>query len=327
MLRCPPATEPSRADRFDSVQQPPPPYHFHPPHSHTNDTDARMADTILALGDVLPLTCTRAGTCCHGKAVWINPWELASLARARGLPPGQFRERHTEDGGIRLRFAGADRWRGLAACDQYDPARGCVAHAARPLACRLFPLGRERQGEAVRYVHDHLGFPCLAGCPEVVQLPSLTVADYLASQDLAEGEAVSDAYLDLAQDLGEGAFVLVFDSGLAAAEEGILKQWRAMRDLGALERAKAVEPRLLDLLVIPALEPTDGCGAAFVAAHGRLLREHAQASFASLRTRDELTRASCQMLGLALHLARSLGADAGALGDHWLGVARENGLR
>jgi hypothetical protein len=36
--------------------------------------------TRIALTDCLPLTCTRTGACCHGKMVWLNPWELARLA-------------------------------------------------------------------------------------------------------------------------------------------------------------------------------------------------------------------------------------------------------
>ena len=33
------------------------------------------------------------------------------------------------------------------------------------------------------------------------------------------------------------------------------------------------------------------------------------------------------MLALALHLGRAVGADAGALGDHWLATAERQGMR
>ncbi len=102
----------------------------------------------------------------------------------------------------------ASRQRSLAAtspCTLYRVGAGCVAHAARPLACRLFPLGRNRNGERTFYGYDGPVFPCRVGCPRVDQLPAQTVGAYLAGQDVGEGEAVADAYVELVQDLAEGA--------------------------------------------------------------------------------------------------------------------------
>ncbi len=48
-----------------------------------------VVTTKLTLTDELPLTCTRSGTCCHGKTVRLNPWELAHLAEAKGLSRGR----------------------------------------------------------------------------------------------------------------------------------------------------------------------------------------------------------------------------------------------
>lgn len=123
----------------------------------------------LADGDLLPLTCTRSGTCCHGKDIRITPWELARLARGCGLDPAAFRERRTADAGARLAMAGAPGWRGQRACALYDPAAGCTAHAERPLACRLYPLGREVRGGRARIMHEGRAFPCLDGCPVIVR--------------------------------------------------------------------------------------------------------------------------------------------------------------
>ena len=103
--------------------------------------------TKLSLSDQLPLTCSRSGTCCHGKMVWLNPWELACLSEAKGLNPREFRDTFCEFGGIRLRFDGAMGWKNQKACSQYSEGVGCSVHMGRPLVCRLFPLGRQRQGE------------------------------------------------------------------------------------------------------------------------------------------------------------------------------------
>jgi Fe-S-cluster containining protein len=285
----------------------------------------RTTSVPVALDDTLPLTCTRAGTCCHGKLVWVNPWELARLAATLGQPVAELIAARTDDGGIRLRFDGAPGWRGQRACTFYDPARGCIAHAGRPLPCRLYPLGRERRGERRRYAFDGPQFPCTAGCAEVDSLPRLTVRDYLAGQDVGEGEAVSDAYLELAQDLAEGAFVIAIDSGLAARGHPLLTRWRAEIGRGGAERAAALPAWLRELLLAPPLDAGDG--RAFVAAHASLLQERAQAEFAALREPEALADGSCAMLGAALHLARSLNADTAVMAERWLITARANGMR
>ncbi|MBA2482217.1 MAG: YkgJ family cysteine cluster protein [Planctomycetes bacterium] len=281
--------------------------------------------TILDLDDHLPLTCTRSGTCCHGKHVWLNPWELACLARARGIEPAEARRSFTVDGGTRLRFDGPPGWKNSPACSQYDPAVGCTIHEQRPLACRLYPLGRRRQGEAVGYIHDGSEFPCLAGCPAVTGLPHLTVEAYLAGQEVAVAESVADAYLEICQDLAEGAFVLVFDSGLAmSGTTGVLSRWRLIVDSDARTRIADVAPSWLDALQIPRLDPRDG--RAFAAAHRSLLQTEAQAAFASLTDAGTIADASLTMLALALHLAQSLGGDPVEFGRHWCDRAEAEGL-
>jgi len=65
-----------------------------------------MITTQLNANDQLPLTCTREGTCCHGKNVFLNPWELKSLAKEENITTQEFRDTYCEFGGIRLRFDG-----------------------------------------------------------------------------------------------------------------------------------------------------------------------------------------------------------------------------
>lgn len=270
--------------------------------------------TVLAVTDVLPLTCTRLGTCCHNKQVWLNPWELASLAQARGLTSGEFRERFT-DQGIRLRFAGA--------CSQYDSSRGCSAHPGRPLACRLYPLGREKRGSTVRYVHEGRQFPCLAGCPTVVELPRLSVGDYLAGQGVVPGEIAQDVYVDMAQDLAEGAFVVLFESGLAQRRGAeVLERWRKAIAADSLQREALIGQSWLDLLTVPSLTADLADPAAWIAEHRAAFQATAQTSFGSLRDEHNLADASVRFFALALHLLQAVGGEPAAPGHQWLASAR-----
>jgi len=285
-----------------------------------------VAATALRAGDRLPLTCTRSGTCCHGKQVWLNPWELACLAAAKGVDARAFRDRHTDFGGIRLRFDGGPGWRQLPTCSQYDPASGCTVHGGRPLACRLYPLGREREGEAVRYLHEGKRFPCLDGCPDVIKLPHLTVGAYLAGQDVAAGEAAQDAYLEVVRELADGAFVLLLESGLAASgDRRTLRRWRELGRMAPAQRAAAVPGEWLDQMLLPSVAAPLDQPHAFAREHAGLMQVRAQAGFASLADADALHAASSLMMALALHLAQGLGCIPAQLATRWVATAKEHG--
>ncbi|MFO0745461.1 MAG: YkgJ family cysteine cluster protein [Myxococcota bacterium] len=285
--------------------------------------------TLLSLDDRLPLTCTRSGTCCHGKHVWVSPWEVACLARALGISPRALRERALEAGGIRLRMDGASRWRELPACALYVDGHGCSAHAGRPLACRLYPLGRQLQAGDAGYFHHGSDFPCLDGCPSVVTLPYLSVAEYLAGQGVAPGQAAQAAGLELVQHLADGAFVLLLESGLAASgDRKTLRRWRALGVMTPEERAAAIPTEWLDRLTVPDLDPAlIDEPRAFVARHEALLQAEAQARFASLSDAAGLRDASSLMLALALHLARALGAEPHELTARWVATAKSHGAQ
>ena len=278
-------------------------------------------DTFLRLDDLLPLTCSRAGTCCHGKAIFLNPWELACLAREKGCSAREFRDRFTVGGGVRLRMGASP----LQTCSQYAPSRGCSVYAGRPLACRLFPLGRQRQGESVTYLHRGEAFPCLAGCPEVGALPRLSVAAFLEGQQVEAGEAAQDAYLELTLDLAEGALVLLLEGGLAASgDRQTLPRWRSLGAVSDEARAAAVSGPALDLLMLPGLEARQEAPAPFVAQH-RLLLQAREESLAAPASIPELRERCCEAMGLALCLGRAVGIDAAAVAQHWIAIAERNG--
>ena len=282
--------------------------------------------TILHAAQALPLTCTRAGTCCHGKQVWITPWELARLAGAMGMDRREVVGRHTVDGGIRLRFSGDDHWRGQRACDWYDAQRrGCRAYAARPLACRLYPLGVRRVGDAVEYVHEGAALPCLDACPEVTALPQVSVGDYLAQQGVAEGLAAQEATLGLVAELGGAAFAVAVDSGLLWRDApGVLRAWEGTIDEAPQRRARALGEWLWPLLV-PDVDDPDPRG--FADHHQRLLSAALTRAFAALRDPAALIAASATCLRLAAHLAQSAAGDAPALLRLWTGRLRQEAGR
>jgi uncharacterized protein len=289
---------------------------------------AAAGTTNLALTDSLPLTCTRSGTCCHGKMVWLNPWELARLAAAKGLTSRVFRDRYCEFGGIRLRFDGPPGWKGLAACSQYLPDCGCSVHAGRPLVCRLYPLGRQRRGKELLYIHQGSSFPCLEGCPEVKDLPHLTVADYMAGQDVMASVAAQDEYLELMQRLADGAFALLLESGLAASGDRLtLGLWRELGKDDPEHLAKRLGPEWIDRLMLPDFSDGLDDPSAFSRRHHDMLQSQAQTSFGKLGDVAALREASGLMMGLALHLGRGLGANPSDLAGLWIVTAKKLGAR
>ena len=282
--------------------------------------------TRLTLTDILPLTCSRSGTCCHGKTVRLNPWELACMAEAKGLTPRAFRDQYCDFGGIQLRFDGAPGWRQLPACSQYVPDRGCSVHAGRPLACRLYPLGRQRQGGELYYLYEGSDFPCIEGCPEVLDLPRSSVAAYIEAQAVKRFEAAQDEYLEVMQNLADSAFAFLLESGLAeSGDRQTLRLWQEMGREKPEQLQDRLGPEWIDLLMIPEVAAGLHDPIAFSRQHHELLLLKAQGSFGALDNAADLRTASALMMGLAMHLGRGLGADPAELAEHWIKSAKEHG--
>ncbi len=276
--------------------------------------------------DKLPLTCTRTGTCCHGKNVNLNPWELICLAKEKGISPKAFRDQYCEFGGIRLRFDGEAGWKGLPACSQYQKGLGCSVHLGRPLACRLYPLGRQKQAEKTHYIYQGSEFPCLEGCPDVVNLPKLSVEKYIGEQGAKTFEIAQDEYLEVMQNLADVAFVLLLETDLRISTEWkTLASWREMGSKSPEQLATQLDPTWLTLLLIPELECNSIDPYDFIHQHNELLQAKAQASFGGLHELGALYHASILMMGLALHLSRSLGAEPDEMADLWINIAKEHG--
>lgn len=137
-------------------------------------------------GSAFGYTCAACGRCCHGKVIPLNPYEVARLAQELSLSTTETITRFTDGGGTSIRT------RADGGCVFLGPG-GCTVHAGRPLACRLYPLGRhlassgrERFAEVVPHAESE-GVYGAAG----------TVADYLRAQGAGEYIAASDRYLEL----------------------------------------------------------------------------------------------------------------------------------
>ena len=277
----------------------------------------------LNIQDKLPLTCSRRGTCCHGNLVMLNPWELACLSREKGITPGEFRDLYCDFGGIRLRFDGEAGWREKRACSQYTGGFGCSVHVGRPLACRLFPLGRQLQHEEVNYMYQGDEFPCLEGCPEVIELPFLSVGEYLQGQGTERFEKAHDEYLEIMQHLADIAFELLLDTGLAeSGDTQTLSLWRKMANELPETLATGIRQDWMDSLMIPEIKMEPEDPVSFAQKHRELLQLKAQEEFGGLQTLQEIHKACVLIMGVALHLARGLGANPAILAEHWIETAK-----
>ncbi|MDD2982152.1 MAG: YkgJ family cysteine cluster protein [Crocinitomicaceae bacterium] len=270
----------------------------------------------------MPLTCSRAGTCCHGNLVLLNPWEIYSLASEKKISPKEFRDQYTEFGGTKLLFNGSSSFKGKKSCTLYVENFGCSVHLGRPLACRLFPLGRQIQNNETTYIFEGKTFPCLKDCPDVTLLPKLSVATYLKGQATDKFESAQDAYLELMQNLADIAFELLLDTGLAqSGDTKTLPLWKIMGNEEPEMLANRIGKDWLDILMVP--EISDNCSdpISFVHEHNELLQIKIEAVLPTLKSNEALHQTCVLMMALALHLARAIGANPASLAMHWCETA------
>ncbi|WP_372751369.1 YkgJ family cysteine cluster protein [Labilibaculum sp.] len=285
-----------------------------------------MQTNILNLQNKLPLTCSRTGNCCFGKIIYLNPWEVFHLAKEKKLTSREFRDSYSDFGGIRLKFDGKKGYKDQQACSQYTANFGCSVHLGRPLACRLYPLGRQLQSEQVHYMYQGDEFPCLEPCPDVVNLEHLNIGDYLSGQMTEAFEKAQDAYLDLMQNIADLAFELLLDTGLAeSGDKQTLALWRKMGAELPEVLAERIGQEWLDCLMIPDISEKDPI--AFVSKHNNLILSKAQEIFGTLQSHQELHEASVLIMSIALHLARGLGANPKELSEFWVDIAKNNGAQ
>lgn len=243
--------------------------------------------------DVLHLTCVRGGGCCHAQKIALTPWEIACLAKGLGLSAAAARDRLTCAGATRLRAEGPPDQRGRPACSLHG-AHGCTVHAHRPLACRLFPLGRNlAAGRAVYHMAET--HRCAPLCPEVAAQPRRRVGEWLESQDVAGGEVAHDAY-------GRLACGLLAQAGQLAEHDVLVAPLRARAALAPEQRAALLSRSWFELTTAPELPELVYDPATFVLAHAELILGAAAAGFA-----DDGLAAALLLATVALQLGEPLG--------------------
>ncbi len=141
---------------------------------------------VLARSAPFSYECGACGRCCRGKIIPLTPYEVARLAEHLGTTTTETLERWTTRGGSAL-AARAD-----GAC-VFLGEKGCSVHAARPLACRLYPLGRSIAPDGTELFAEVEPHPETAG----VYGEAGTVGDFLAAQDVERHVAAVDRYLAL----------------------------------------------------------------------------------------------------------------------------------
>lgn len=287
-----------------------------------------MQTTKLSAASILPLTCSRSGTCCFGKAVMLNPWELLCFSKEKKIPVREFRDLYCEFGGIRLRFDGKPDKKGQNACSQYINGKGCNVHLGRPLACRLYPLGRKIQFDTAHYIYESDTFPCLTDCAEVLKLPKMSVGEYLKGQNAAPFEKAQDAYLIVMQTIADIGFELLLDSGLSGSgDTKTLAAWRIIGNELPGTLTERIGKEWIDYLMLPTLDATINDPVTFAEKHNEFLLLKAQEKFGAIQTNDELHKASVLLIALALHLASALGADPKLIAEHWIETAKSHGAK
>lgn len=178
-----------------------------------------MADRSLKRQDAFSYTCNRCKLCCYAYTVRINPYETARLASKLGISTSEFLERHSMDDGIALKREKN------GACTFLGP-EGCTVHSDRPLACRLYPLGRYTDAEGKETFKPMQLQPGSEGqfCG-----PESSVAEFLAGQGVEPYIELADRYNALISKIVanralEGSSglnpAIVLDIDLALAEDG-----------------------------------------------------------------------------------------------------------
>ena len=272
--------------------------------------------------EILPLTCTREGSCCHGNQVLLNPWELALLASQNKLTTKDFKNTFTEDGGIRLKFNGKENKYLKKSCSLYSEEIGCSSHENRPLACRLFPIGRQIQENKSAYFFEGEQFPCFKECPNVTNLKSLKLEEYLKGQKIKNHEYAQDAYLEVTQNLADIALTLLLDTNLTNEEQSnTIQKWK---DLGGFSIEKLTQnttEEIINITTTPEIDINLSSPKQFIEAHNEILQLYIQKRYNKSHTKNEIITTCVNAMEISLLIAAAIGANIFELSEHWIEIA------
>jgi Fe-S-cluster containining protein len=155
-------------------------------------TDAK----VLSESDTLHLSCGVNGcdaNCCTKSApIVLNPYEISLICRETGMSYEDL-----------LDMVDTGRAKGFPlvilprdpAC-HFFTGKGCSIYRARPLACRLYPLGRVFERGA-----SHIVLPELNVCSGMSSSSGYTVVDYLRDQDAALHIEMADRWIEFVSEI------------------------------------------------------------------------------------------------------------------------------
>jgi Fe-S-cluster containining protein len=146
---------------------------------------------VLSESDLLQLSCGSGGcsaNCCTKSApIILNPYEIALICRESGMSYEDLLD-VVESGraqGFPLVMLPRD-----PAC-HFWTSKGCRIYQSRPLACRLYPLGR-----VFDHGQSHIVHPELNVCSGLAPAPGGTVGEYLLSQDVDLQIRMADYWIE-----------------------------------------------------------------------------------------------------------------------------------
>ncbi len=278
----------------------------------------------LEINDKLPLTCSLEGNCCFGNNVYINPWEIYTLAKGLNMDPKDFIELNTTDGGIKLAFNGKFEKKSIKSCNLYDEKIGCKIHSNRPLACRLFPLGRKIQLNKTNYFFEGKNHPCLDRCPSVLELPKITLKDYLKQQKTENFEKVQDQYLEIIQNLADTAFALYLETEAKLNDKGeTLKGWGNLIRENQSEIIKNLSPEWRKIILYPFDLQEDFDSVSFIQNQVKIIENKLQKEIDSIKTLEVIISYSIRIMSISLIIGKSIGANMNEIIQQWISDAKE----
>jgi len=146
--------------------------------------------------------CNQCGRCCRDQVITLSPYDVMRIARAAGIRTTEAARKYTMRRGSLLKFTGE---RTCAALD----GRRCTIHRGRPLACRLYPLGLQRDaqgGETFVRIEPAAGSLGIYG-------ENGTIAEFLEAQGVGEYLGAIERYRRLLPLMRERIAALVdFDA-------------------------------------------------------------------------------------------------------------------
>jgi len=159
-------------------------------------TIAGTAAKVLSEQDAFQLLCGINGctsNCCTKSApIVLNPYEIALICRESRVSYEDLLDILDTDRAKSFPLVMLPR---DPAC-HFWTGKGCRIYAARPLACRLFPLGRVYdQGESL------IVLPELNVCSGMARSASRTVREYLIEQDVDVQMRMADEWISFVNEI------------------------------------------------------------------------------------------------------------------------------